>query len=239
MLQGFAAVGHAGEVRLAVAANFTAPMKEIAQRFEKDTNHVLKMSFGGTGQFYAQIVNGAPFDVLLAADQATPEKLIKQDLAVPTTQFTYANGKLALWSNTPDLVDDQGLILSTDHFKRLAMADPKLAPYGQAATDVLDKLGLAHVLRPKIVQGKNIAQAYQFVASGNAQIGFVALSQIYRDGRIGSGSSWVVPDHLYEPIAQDAVLLKAGQHNPAAQSLLAYLQTAHIKALIRSFGYGI
>lgn len=227
----------AGEVRVAVAANFAAPMQRIAQLFKQDTGHKAVLSLGSTGNFYAQIRNGAPFDVLLAADDETPVKLEQEGWGVVGTRFTYAVGKLVLWSKRPGVVDDKGEVLRRDGFQRLAVANPKLAPYGVAALEVLNQMGLMQALSAKLVQGDNIAQTYQFVSTENAQLGFVALSQVWADGNITQGSGWIVPAHLYTPIRQDAVLLTKGQGNRAAQALMVYLQSDKIKALIRTSGY--
>ena len=227
----------AEEVSVAVAANFTAPMQVIAADFEKDTGHKAQLSFGATGKFYAQIKNGAPFEVLLAADDETPARLEKEAAAIAGSRFTYAIGKLVLWSPKASYVDDKGEILRKGDFAHLAIANPKLAPYGQAAMEVLAAMNLAETLAPKIVQGENIAQALQFVSTGNAELGFVALSQVMKDGRIGEGSAWVIPDNLHQPIRQDAVLLTPGKDKPAAAALLKYLQGEKARAVIRSFGY--
>lgn len=227
----------AEQVSVAVAANFSAPMKRIAQQFQQETSHTVTLSFGATGQFYAQIRNGAPFQVLLAADTHTPSMLVNQGLAVAGTQFTYAAGKLALYSAEPGLVDNEGSVLNTGNFNKLAIANPKLAPYGQAAMQVLQALGLSQAVAPKLVEGANIGQAYQFVASGNATLGFVALSQVLENGKIRNGSAWVVPGALYSPINQDAVLLKNGHNNAAAKALLAYLKSDSARTVIESFGY--
>lgn len=227
----------AEEVMVAVAANFSAPMKIISQHFERETGHTIKMSFGGTGQFYAQIKNGAPFAVLLAADQETPAKIEKEGLGVAGTRFTYAVGRLALWSKKPDLVDPNGEVLRSDSFTKIAIANPKLAPYGVAAIQVLEKLGLTEKMAPKIVEAANIGQTYQFVASGNATIGFVALSQVYENGKIKEGSAWTVPADLYQPIRQDALILKPGAGNPAADALLKYLKGEQARSVMRTFGY--
>lgn len=229
---------HAGEVAVAVAANFTAPMQKIAAAFERDSGHRLAMSFGSTGKFYAQIRHGAPFEVLLAADDATPARLEREGYGVAGSRFTYAVGTLVLWSKAPDLVDDQGEVLRTGSFDRLALADPKLAPYGAAAMQTLQALGLADSLRDRLVQGESIGQAYQFVATRNAQLGFVALSQVFSEGRIGEGSAWQVPAALHEPIRQDALILTAGKDNPAAAELMRYLQGEAARAIIHSHGYG-
>lgn len=227
----------AEQVAVAVAANFTAPMKLIAQEFQQETGHKALLSFGATGQFYAQIRNGAPFDMLLAADAGTPMKLQTEGFGVAGTQFTYALGKLALYSARPGFVDAEGMVLETGTFTRLAIANPKLAPYGQAAVQVMQALGLSAALAPILVEGTSISQAYQFVASGNAALGFVALSQIMKNGVIRQGSAWIIPHNLYSPIQQDAILLKRGENNPAARALMSYLQGKTAQAIIHSFGY--
>ena len=229
----------AGEVSVAVASNFTAPMKVIAQAFERDTGHKAILSFGATGQFYAQIKNGAPFTVLLAADDETPARLEREGVAVLGTRFTYATGKVVLWSKKADLVDAKGEILKTGKFDRLALANPKLAPYGAAAMQILEKMNLTKQLGPKLVEASNIGQTFQFVSSGNAALGFVALSQVFENGKLKEGSGWVVPSNLYSPIKQDAVLLTSGKANVAAQALLQYLRSDKAKAIIVSFGYDL
>jgi molybdate transport system substrate-binding protein len=235
----FFVAAHAGEVMVAVAANFTAPMQKIAQAFEQDTGHTVKLVFGSTGKFYAQIKNGAPFAVLLAADDATPARLEKEVLAIAGTRFTYATGRLALWSKQANTVDDKGEVLRGNSFNKLAIADPKLAPYGAAAMEVIQHLGVqAHVV-PKLVQGESIGQTYQFVSTENAQLGFVALSQISFDGRITKGSAWVVPQSMHTPLKQDAVLLSAGKDNAAAIALLKYLQADKAKTIMRQYGYAL
>ena len=235
----FAGVAHAGEVTVAVAANFTAPMKLIAQQFERDTGHKANLAFGATGQLYAQIKNGAPFGILLSADTSTPEKLEAEGAGVKGSRFTYAVGKLVLWSKKPGLVDAQGAVLKTGPFDQLAVANPKLAPYGAAAMQVIDQLGLRAALTPKLVEGANIGQAHQFVSTGNAVLGFVALSQVSVNGKVAEGSAWVVPSSFYSPILQDAVLLDVAKANPAALALMQYLRGDQAKALIRSFGYDV
>lgn len=229
----------AGEVRVAVAANFTAPMKRIAADFEMDTGHRAQLAFGGTGKFHAQILNAAPFEILLSADGETPARLAQEGLAVAASQFTYAKGKLVLWSAQPGIVDARGEILKRGDFAHLSIANPRLAPYGVAAVEVLKKLGLHDALAPKFVTGENIGQAFQFVKSGNAPLGFVALSQVMQDGRIAAGSAWVVPADLYQPIRQDAVILEKGRANPAAQALMSYLKGEKARAIIRSYGYDL
>ena len=229
----------AAQTTVAVASNFTAPMKVLAQAFEHDTGHQLTLAFGATGQFYAQIRNGAPFAVLLSADDDTPLKLEREGLAVAGTRLTYATGRLALWSRQPGLVDPQGQVLRTGRFDKLAIANPKLAPYGTAALQTLQALGLYERLTPKLVEGANVTQAYQFAASGNAALAFVAVAQVFENGQLREGSAWVVPDTLHEPLAQDAVLLKVGQNNPAAAALLQYLRTEKAQTIIRGSGYGV
>lgn len=230
-------LAHAATVQVAVAANFSGPMRQITSAFERDTGHKVALSFGATGKFYAQIRNGAPFDVLLAADEATPARLLHDGLAVPGSRFTYAIGRLALWSSRPGLVDDQGNVLRAPPPGKLAVADPKLAPYGAAALQTLDKLGLLAPLRSRLVVGENIGQTFQFVRTGNATLGFVALSQVMEGGRITSGSAWVVPAQLHDPIRQDAVLLQAGQDNAAAKALLQYLRGDAARQVMRACGY--
>ncbi len=235
----FCASAQAGEVTVAVAANFTAPMQKIAKAFEQDTGHKAQLAFGSTGKFYAQIKNAAPFAVLLAADDETPARLEKEGLTIVGTRFTYAIGRLALWSKHANVVDDKGEVLRSNRFEKLAIADPKLAPYGAAAMAVIQRLGVQSNVLPKLVQGESIGQTYQFVSTENAQLGFVALSQISLDGRITQGSAWVVPQNLHTPLKQDALLLKAGKDNAAAHALLKYLQGDIAKVIIQSYGYAL
>ncbi|CAG0124380.1 Molybdate-binding protein ModA [Rhodocyclaceae bacterium] len=227
----------AEEVHVAVSANFTAPMKAIAAEFEKATGHRVHLSFGASGKFYAQIKNGAPFDMLLSADEETPAKLEQENLVVPGSRFTYAVGTLVLWSARPDFVDGKGAVLSQGAFTHLAVANPKLAPYGAAAMEALDKLGLRSAVQTKLVQGENIAQTYQFVISGNAELGFVALSQVMKERRITSGSAWIVPASMHRPIRQDAVILNRGRENAAATALSRFLREPRAVAIIQSCGY--
>jgi len=229
----------AAEVSVAVAANFTAPAQKIAAAFEQDTGHTAVLAFGATGKFYAQIKNGAPFQVLLAADGATPVRLEKEGLALAGSRFTYATGRLVLWSAQSGLVDDKGDVLRSANFAHIAIANPKLAPYGLAALETLGKLGLLEALQPRLVQGENIGQAYQFVATGNAALGFVALSQVMSEGRITQGSAWVIPAQWHTPIRQDAVLLATAKDNPAALAWVTFLKSDKARAIIRSFGYAL
>lgn len=235
----FAATAHAAEVNVAVAANFTAPMKQIAAEFKKETGHKAALAFGSSGKFYAQIKNGAPFQLFLSADDEKPAQLEKDGLTVPGSRFTYAIGTLVLWSPKPGFVDGNGEVLSKGHFSKLAIASPKLAPYGAAAIEVLTKQGLLKTATPKFVQGENISQTFQFVSTGNAELGFVALSQVIKDGKISSGSAWIVPDTMHSPIRQGAVLLATGKDNAAARALLGYLKSDKAKKIIRSYGYDI
>lgn len=234
-----ASPAHADAVTIAVASNFTAPLQKIAAEFEKETGHKVVPSFGSTGKFYAQIKAGAPFEILLAADNETPARLEKEGAAVAGSSFTYAIGKLVLWSKQAGYVDDKGEVLKKNKFKHLALANPKLAPYGAAGFELLKSLGMIEAIEPKFVTGENISQTYQFVASGNAELGFVALSQVYKDGKITNGSAWSVPQQHYTPIRQDAVLLAKGKDHPAAVALLHYLKSDKTQALIRSFGYDL
>ncbi|MDR0777058.1 MAG: molybdate ABC transporter substrate-binding protein [Azonexus sp.] len=232
-----AAAAQAGEVQVAVAANFTAPAQQIAAEFERQTGHQARLSFGATGKFYAQISNGAPFEVFLSADDTTPARLEKEGQAVAGSRFTYAIGALALWSAKTELVDAQGEVLKSGSFKHLAIANPKTVPYGAAAIETLTQLKLLDATQPKFVQGENIAQTFQFVSTGNAELGFVALSQITKDGKLTDGSAWIVPGKLHEPIRQDAVTLVKGKDNPAAAAFMDYLKTPRAHAIITSFGY--
>jgi molybdate transport system substrate-binding protein len=229
----------AAEVSLAVATNFTVPLKRIAEQFERDTGHKVQASYGATGKFYAQIQHGAPFQILLAADDETPARLEKEGAAVVGSRFTYAIGKLVLWSAKDGMVDATGEVLAKGQFTRLALANPTLAPYGGAAVEALKKLRLLGALESKFVYGDNIAQTHQFIVSGAAPLGFVAMSQVFEGGRLKSGSAWVVPGSLHAPIRQDAVLLTKGQGQPAVEAFLAFLKGAKAQAIIRSHGYDL
>lgn len=227
----------AAEVKLAVAANFTKPIQDLAVKYEKATGDKLVMSFGATGALYAQIKNGAPFDVFLAADNKAPKRAVAEGYGVEGTIFTYAIGKLVLWSKDPQFVTNE-TTLKQSELKKLAVADAKLAPYGVAAEETLKKLGLYDELSPKFVVGGNIGQTYQFVSTGNAQAGFVALSQCYKDGKFTSGSGWIVPSEYYSAIRQDGVLLKNGANAEAARRFIDYLKSSPEADHIRTaFGY--
>ncbi|MBF0261012.1 MAG: molybdate ABC transporter substrate-binding protein [Magnetococcales bacterium] len=230
-------VAHAAEVRVAVAANFSTPAQQIAAAFTAATGHKVTLSAGSTGKLYAQIKNGAPFDALLAADAETPAKLETEGVGVAGSRFVYATGRLILWSKRAGWVDDQGEVLAKGAFEHLAIADPKLAPYGAAAIEVLEKRGLLETLRPRFVQGENIAQVHPFVVSGNAELGFLALSQVMREGKITEGSAWIVPAGLHRPIHQEAILLTKGRNNPAARDWLDHLRGEMARSVMRAFGY--
>lgn len=224
----------AEEITVAVAANFTEPAKEIAAAFEKATGDTVTLSFGSSGQFYTQIASGAPFEVFLSADADRPTKAEQAGLAVAGTRFTYAVGRLVLWSPTAGLVDDHGAVLKGGGFSKLSIADPAAAPYGLAAIQTLKTLGLYDQIKPKIVQGSSIAQAFEFVKTGNAELGFVALSQVIAEP---GGSRWLVPEGDHEPITQQAVLLKPGADSAGARGFLTFLKGSQAKAIIRRFGY--
>jgi molybdate transport system substrate-binding protein len=224
---------HAATTNAAVAANFTEPAKEIAQLFERKTGHKVMLSFGATGQFYAQIVQSAPFQVFLSADQSTPKKLVDDGFAVADSLFTYAVGKLVLFSANATLVTGEQTLRDAK-FNKIAIADPATAPYGTAAVETMKALGVYDTLVGKIVQGSNIAQTFQFVDTGNAELGFVALSQVVA---ARGGSKWIVPRNLYNPILQDAVLLRNGADNEAAKAFLAFMKGADAAAVMERFGY--
>ena len=227
----------AAEVKVAVAANFAQTLKEISTVFEKDTGHKIAITQGSTGKLYAQISQGAPFDVLLSADDETPEKLVAEGKAINGTRFTYAIGRLALWSPKPDLVDEGGQVLKTDKFRFLAIANSRVAPYGRAAVQVMQKLGVLASIEPRVVQGESITQTFQFISTGNAQLGFVALSQINENGKLKSGSAWIVPENMHEQLRQDAVLLNPGKDSAGASAFLNFLKSDKAKKIIAAHGY--
>jgi len=233
--------GWAATTLVTVASDFTKPMTEIAAAFEKATGHSAKLSFGSSGKSFAQIQSGAPFEVYLSASEKYPLELEKTGFAVPDSHFVYAVGKLVLWSATPGYVDDQGEILKTGGFKHIALADPSHAPYGVVADEVMKSLGVLDRLRPLFVMGENIAQTFQFVSTGNAELGFVGLAQVINvnTGKIGSGSGWVIPDNLHSPFRQMAVLLKTGAENPAAHALMDFLKSPTALAIIEKYGFGL
>lgn len=229
-------VASAAETQVAVAANFTEPAKEIAQAFKAATGHNATLSFGSSGQFYAQMARGAPFEVFLSADADRPKTAEQEGLAVPGTRFTYAVGRLVLYSKTPGLVDANGAVLRTGRFEKLAIADPVSAPYGAAAIDTMTKMGVYDALKPKFVTGTSITQTYQFVETGAAELGFVAWSQVIR---VPGGSRWPVPARYHSPIDQQAILLRTGEKNLAARAFLAFLKSPAAVAIIRRYGYEV
>lgn len=234
----FGSTAAAEDVHAAVAANFAAAMKEIVVQFEnKNAEHKVILSFGSSGKIFAQIRHGAPFQLFLSADQEKPAELEQAGLTVAGSRFTYAVGGLVLWSATPGFVDSSYANLKSGNFNKLSLANPKLAPYGAAAVEVLEALGLKTATESKWVMGENIAQAYQFAATGNADLGFVALSQVMDGGRVTTGSGWVIPSDLHTPIRQDAVLLKRGENSAGAKALLEFLRSDEARAIMRSSGY--
>ena len=237
---GLATVAHGEEVQVAVAANFVAPLQQISAGFKERSGHQISIISGATGKFYAQIKAGAPFEILLAADVATAAKLVAEGDAVANTSFTYAIGKLVLWSARENFVADGVDLLKRATFDHIAVANPKLAPYGAAAEQTLKTLGDYEALAAKIVHGENIAQTYQFVATGNAELGLVALSQVIdENGKLKSGSMWIVPQKFYTPLRQNAVLLNKGAERAAAKAFMAYLQSEPARRIIERYGYGL
>lgn len=224
----------AAETHVAVAANFTEPAKEIAVGFEKATGHKAVLSFGSSGTIFTQITQGAPFEVFLSADAERPVRAEKEGFTVAGTRFTYAIGRLVLYSTAPGLVDGRGAVLKSNRFDKVAIADPKTAPYGVAAIETMQKLGVEAALKPKLVTGSSIAQAYQFTSTGAAQLGFVSLSQVIA---VSGGSRWLVPNRLHSPIDQQAVLLKIGANNAAARAFIKFLKSRTALAIIRRYGY--
>jgi len=236
LLLGTAGMASADEIGVAVAANFTEPATEIAAGFEAETGHKVSLSFGSSGKLYAQITQGAPFVAFLSADAARPAAAEADGFGVAGTSFTYAIGQLALWSANPTLIDVDGAVLKSGGFAHLAIANPESAPYGKAAVETLQALGVADALNEKMVMGDSITQTFQFVQSGNAELGFVARSQI---AGMDDGSRWVVPPELYAPILQNAVLLKPGKDSAAARAFIDYLKGDKAKEIIEAFGYGL
>jgi len=229
--------GVAAETQVAVAANFAEPAKEIAAAFKAATGHTAVLSFGSSGQFYAQIAHGAPFEVFLSADAERPQQIEREGLGARGSRFTYAVGRLVLYSKTPGLVDGRGAVLNKPTaFAKLAVADPATAPYGLAAMETLQKLHVYEASKPKIVTGVSIAQTYQFVETGAADLGFVALSQVIN---VSGGSRWIVPEADHAPIDQQAILLNAGKSDEAAKAFLAFLRGPQAAAIIKTYGYGV
>jgi molybdate transport system substrate-binding protein len=229
------ATAQAGVTHVAVAANFTGPAKEIAALFKQQTGHEAVMSFGASGAFFTEIAHGAPFEVFLSADEARPKAAVEQGFAVPGSRFTYAVGQLVLWSRVVDVTDGEAA-LKAGRFSKLSIANPVAAPYGAAAVQTMKALGVYDALKPKIVEGNSIAQAFQFTDTRNAEAGFVALAQLYG---IKAGTRWEVPSSLYAPIRQDAVLLKTGAASEASKAFLAFLKSPEAHAIIERFGYAL
>lgn len=227
----------AGEVRAAVAANFAAPMERLAALFQKESGHTVKASIGASSKLYAQIKAGAPFDVFLSADEEMPKRLIQEEAAVAGSRFVYATGRLVLWSAQPGLVDDKGAVLNKWTFNRLAIANPLYSPYGMAAKETLTKLTMWNAVQEKLTKGDDVTQAWQLAATEQADLAFVALSQVMRDGKVSEGSSWLVPPDLHKPIHQGAVLLSRAKDQAAAKAFLAFLKSEKARAVMRGFGY--
>lgn len=224
----------ADTLRVAVAANFAAAARSLAADFQNSTGHDVKLAFGSTGKHYAQIRNGAPFDAFLAADVERPKRLEAEGLAIAGTRFTYATGSVVLWSPSPRLVDDDGRVLAQDEFRHLAIANPRVAPYGRAARQVLERLGLWESLQDRLVRGENIGQAFHMVRGGGADLGFVAFSQLHQPATPHGGSFWLPPAEWYDPIEQQAVLLRDG---PGPRAWSDYLRSEPARIIIRRHGY--
>ncbi|HZZ61049.1 MAG TPA: molybdate ABC transporter substrate-binding protein [Roseiarcus sp.] len=235
VLAAFAAPALAGQTNVAVAANFTEPAKDIAALFKQKTGDEAVLSFGASGPFFAQIAHDAPFQVFLSADEQRPKAAVEQGYAVKGSEFTYAIGKLVLWSKVLDVTDGEKA-LKRGAFSKLSIANPAAAPYGTAAVETMKALGVYDALESKIVQGNNIAQAFQFVDTRNAEVGFVALSELYG---VADGTRWLVPQDLHAPIRQDAVLLKKGENGEASKAFLEFLKGPEARAVIEKFGYGL
>ena len=226
----------AADIRVAVASNFSRPMQDVARLFEQKTGHRVVLVYGSTGKHYAQIINGAPFEAFFAADIERPQRLEQESVAQAGSRFTYAVGKLVLWSPDTDMVDPQGRVLNTGNFRFLALANPRLAPYGRAAEEIIRAQGARERLHGRMVRGENIGQAFQFVKSGNAELGFVSLSQIKQPGKPVEGSYWNVPQSLYSPIEQQAVVL---QDNPIAHAFAEFVKSDRAREIIQAYGYGV
>lgn len=227
----------AAEVRVAVTSDFAAPLERIVALFQKQSGHIVNFSLGSSGKLYTLIAGGTPFDVLLSADEDTPKRLMQEGLAVGGSRFVYAQGNLVLWSTQPDLVDEKGKVLRNGNYSKLAIADPRFAPYGMAAKQTLEKLALWNGLQRKLEKAENITQAYQWAETENVDLAFVALSQIMREGKVTAGSWWLVPSKLYKPIRQSAVLLSKAQDQEAARAFLEFLKSRKVTEIIRGFGY--
>ncbi len=227
----------AGEVSVAVASNFAAPMEHIVALFQKESGHTVKVTLGASGKLYAQIKGGAPFDAFLSADEELPKRLLQEGLAVTGSRFVYATGRLVLWSAQPDLVDDKGAVLNKGNFNRLAIANPLYSPYGVAAKETLGKLTMWNAIQVKLKKGDSVSQSYKLAATENADLAFIALAQLMRDGKVTVGSWWLVPSELHNPIRQSAVQLSGAKDHAAAKAFLAFLKTEKARAVMRGFGY--
>jgi molybdate transport system substrate-binding protein len=235
MFAAFVPSADAAQTHVAVAANFTEPAKEIAALFRQKTGHEAILIFGASGGFYAQITQGAPFEVFLSADEERPRLAVENGYAVPESRFTYAIGKLVLWSKVVDVTDGEA-VLKAGNFSKVSIANPASAPYGSAAIETMKALGVFDALQPKIVQGSSIAQAFQFVDTRNAEVGFVALAQLYGNAE---GTRWLVPEKLHPSIRQDALLLKNGANDEASKAFLVFLRGPEARGVIERFGYGL
>lgn len=227
----------AGEVSVAVASNFAAPMERLVPLFQKESGHTLKVSLGASGKLYAQIRSKAPFDVFLSADEEMPKSLMQEGLAVGGTRFVYATGRLVLWSAQPDFVDEKGGVLNKGNFNMLAIANPRFSPYGVASKETLTKLTMWNSIQEKLAKGENVTQTYQLAATEKADLAFIALSQVMRDGKVTAGSWWLVPPEMHKPIQQSAVLLSGAKDPVAAKAFLAFLKSEKARAVMRGFGY--
>lgn len=230
---------HAAEVSAAVAANFAAPMERIAALFHKESGHSVKISVAASGKLYTQIKGGAPFDVFLSADEEMPKRLLQEGLAVGGSRFVYATGRLVLWSVQPGLVDEKGAVLNSGNFDKLAYANPSFSPYGIATRETLTKLTMWNAMQKKLKKSDDVTQTYQLAATESVDMAFIALSQVMRDGKVTTGSWWLVPPELHNPIRQSAVLLSGAKEQTAARALLAFLKSEKAKAVMRGFGYEV
>lgn len=229
----------AGEVSVAVASNFAGSMERLVPLFQKESGHTVKVSAGASGKLYAQIRGGAQFDVFLSADEEMPKQLMQDGFAVGGSRFIYATGKLVLWSAQPDLVDEKATVLNKGNFKMLAIANPRFSPYGVAAKETLTKLIMWNSIQEKLTKGDSVTQTQQLVAAEKADLAFIALSQVMRDGKVTSGSWWLVPPEMHQPIRQSAVLLSQAKDPAAAKAFLAFLKSEKARAVMRGFGYEV
>ena len=220
-----------------MAANFAAPMERIAALFQKESGHSIKTKPAASGKLYTQIKGGAPFDVFLSADEELPKRLLQEGLAIAGSRFVYATGRLVLWSVQPGLVDDKGAVLNAGKFEKLAYANPVLSPYGAATKETLTKLTMWNAMQKKLKKGEDVTQAYQLAATENADMAFIALSQVMHDGKVTAGSWWLVPAELHNPIRQSAVLLSGSKEQAATKTFLVFLKNDKAKAVMRGFGY--